>query len=149
MNQTVSGLAITILAGAAGLSSYLASTWDLGSRPGPAPLSTLDVFGLDDAPVVGPLLFNQNVLTYLSWVARGVPPWYLFRTRAGLNLRAVGESPATADAMGINVTRYRYIHTLVGGALAGRRRRVLPAGDRPDLGRRRHRRAGLDRASRS
>ena len=44
---------------------------------------------------------------------------YLSKTRPGLNLRAVGESPATADAMGISVTAYRYIHTLVGGALAG------------------------------
>jgi len=44
---------------------------------------------------------------------------YLTRTRAGLNLRAVGESPAAADAMGINVARYRYAHTLVGGAFAG------------------------------
>ena len=44
---------------------------------------------------------------------------YLFRTRPGLNVRAVGESPAAADAMGIDVTRYRYLHTLAGGALAG------------------------------
>jgi general nucleoside transport system permease protein len=44
---------------------------------------------------------------------------YLYRTRAGLHLRSVGESPQAADAMGINVTRYRYLHTLAGGALAG------------------------------
>jgi general nucleoside transport system permease protein len=48
-----------------------------------------------------------------------VMSWYLFRTRAGLHLRAVGESPQTADSMGINVVRTRYVHTLVGGALAG------------------------------
>jgi simple sugar transport system permease protein len=119
VEQIVSGLAITILAGAAGLSSYLASTWDLASGPVPHRLSLLDVGGLADAPVVGPLLFHQNVLTYFSWVLVGALWWYLFRSRTGLHLRAVGESPATADAMGIDVNRYRYVHTVVGGTLAG------------------------------
>ena len=50
---------------------------------------------------------------------------YLSRTRPGLNVRAVGESPQAADAMGINVVAYRYAHTLAGGAFAGRRRRLL------------------------
>jgi simple sugar transport system permease protein len=119
VEQIVSGLAITILAGAAGLSSYLASTWDLASGPVPHRLDLLDVGGLADAPVVGPLLFHQNVLTYFSWVLVAGLWWYLFRSRTGLHLRAVGESPATADAMGISVTRYRYVHTVVGGTLAG------------------------------
>jgi len=77
------------------------------------------VFGLEDAPIVGPILFNQNILTYLSWVACAVATWYLFRTRTGLNLRSVGEDPRTADSVGISVTRYRYMHTILGGALAG------------------------------
>ncbi|HWJ63179.1 MAG TPA: ABC transporter permease [Acidimicrobiales bacterium] len=119
VEQIVSGLAITILAGAAGLSSYLASTWELASGPVPHRLDLLDVGGLADTPVVGPLLFHQNVLTYFSWVLVGALWWYLFRTRPGLHLRAVGESPATADAMGIDVNRYRYVHTVVGGTLAG------------------------------
>lgn len=119
VEQIVSGLAITILAGAAGLSSYLASTWDLSAAPVPHRLDQLDVAGLGDLPVVGPLLFDQNPLTYLSWVLVAACWWYLFRTRPGLHLRAVGESPATADAMGVSVARYRYGHTVVGGAFAG------------------------------
>ncbi|WP_426571909.1 ABC transporter permease [Aquihabitans sp. McL0605] len=119
VEQIVSGLAITILAGAAGLSSYLASTWDLASGPVPHRLELLDVGGLGSTPIVGPLLFSQNVLTYFSWALVVFLWWYLFRSRAGLHLRAVGESPATADAMGINVNRYRYVHTVVGGTLAG------------------------------
>jgi len=118
VDQTVSGLALTILAGGAGLSSYLANVWAL-KDPVPHQFQRLDVLGLKDLPVVGPLLFNQTLLTYLSWVATALCGWYLFRTRAGLNLRAVGESPATADAMGLNVVRTRYLHTLLGGALAG------------------------------
>ena len=56
---------------------------------------------------------------YASWVCVAAIWFYLTRTRPGLNLRAVGESPAAADTMGINVVAYRYAHTLVGGALAG------------------------------
>ena len=119
VEQIVSGLAITILAGAAGLSSYLASTWDLASGPVPHRLDLIDVGGLGDTPIIGPLLFHQNVLTYFSWLLVGFLWWYLFRSRWGLHLRAVGESPATADAMGIDVTRYRYLHTVIGGTLAG------------------------------
>lgn len=118
VNQTVSGLALTILAGGAGLSSYLANLWELRD-PVPHQFTKLDVFGLADLPVLGPVLFNQTLLTYLSWVLVVASSWYLFRTRAGLHLRAVGESPQTADAVGINVVRTRYVHTLAGGSLAG------------------------------
>ena len=119
VNQTVSGLALTIFAGAAGLSSYLANAWKVAVKPVPHPIRKLSVFGLKDTPVVGPILFNHNVLTYASWVLAILASIYLYRSRIGLNLRAVGESPQTADAMGINVTAYRYWHTLIGGALAG------------------------------
>ena len=57
-------------AGAAGLSSYLANVWKLGKSP--VQFTNLNVFGLEDAPIVGPVLFNQNILTYLSWVACAV-----------------------------------------------------------------------------
>jgi simple sugar transport system permease protein len=119
VEQIVSGLAITILAGAAGLSSYLASSWDLSAGPIPHRLERFDVLGLADAPVVGPLLFNHNALTYASWVLVAALWWYLFRSRPGLHLRSVGESPATADAMGIGVVRTRYLHTVGGGMLVG------------------------------
>jgi general nucleoside transport system permease protein len=118
VNQTVSGLALTILAGGSGLSSYLANVWKL-KDPVKHQFAKIDVFGLADTPIVGPLFFHHTALTYLSWLIVAVMSWYLFRTRAGLHLRAVGESPQTADSMGINVVRTRYVHTLVGGALAG------------------------------
>jgi simple sugar transport system permease protein len=69
--------------------------------------------------VVGPILFHQSALVYLSWALTVAIAFYLSRTRYGLNVRAVGESPGAADAMGIDVARYRYVHVLVGGALAG------------------------------
>lgn len=119
VNQTVSGLAITILAGGTGLSSYLANEWSLARKPSTTKLADLDVFGLKDAPIVGPIVFNHNPLVYLSWVLAAGASFYLFRTRYGLDLRAVGESPQTADAMGINVVRTRYVHVVGGGAVVG------------------------------
>jgi general nucleoside transport system permease protein len=118
-NQIVSGLALTIFAGAAGLSSYLGN--DLGLAGSPAKHQFQEIFpqSLQDLPVLGPILFGQSLLVYASWVCVGLVAAYLGRTRTGLNVRAVGESPAAADAMGINVTGYRYAHTLAGGAFAG------------------------------
>jgi ABC-type uncharacterized transport system permease subunit len=118
-NQIVSGLAITIFAGAAGLSSYLGNIGNLGSKRARHHFGAIDVFGLGKTPVVGPILFHQTALVYASWVLVVVASYYLFRTKIGLHVRAVGESPQTADVMGINVTAYRYAHVLVGGALAG------------------------------
>jgi ABC-type uncharacterized transport system permease subunit len=118
-NQTVSGLALTIFAGATGLSTYLGSQGKLGGQPAHHAFRALDVFGLADVPILGPILFHQNALVYASWVLVAIVSWYLFRTRPGLELRAVGESPDAADAVGISVTRARYVHTLLGGALAG------------------------------
>lgn len=118
-NQIVSGLALTIFAGAAGLSAYLGNDLDLSGAPAEHAFPALDVLGLGDLPIVGPIVFDQSVLVYLSWACVVAIGLYLARTRPGLNVRAVGESPAAADAMGIDVTAYRYVHTVVGGALAG------------------------------
>ena len=118
-SQIVSGLALTIFAGAAGLSSYLANDLDLAESPARHAFSPVLPQGLQDLPVVGPLLFGHTALVYGSWVLTVAIALYLSRTRPGLELRAVGEAPGAADAVGINVTAYRYVHTLVGGALAG------------------------------
>jgi ABC-type uncharacterized transport system permease subunit len=118
-NQIVSGLALTIFAGAVGLSSYLGSSLNLADLPARHSFQPFLPHSMQNWPIVGPILFGQNVLVYLSWLCVIAIALYLSRTRPGLNLRAVGESPAAADTMGINVTRYRYVHTLVGGAFAG------------------------------
>jgi general nucleoside transport system permease protein len=118
-NQIVSGLALTIFAGVAGLSSYLGN--DLGLAKAPARHQFQEIFpkSFQDLPVVGPIVFGQSALVYASWACVVLVALYLSRTRMGLNVRAVGESPAAADAMGVNVSAYRYGHTLVGGAFAG------------------------------
>jgi general nucleoside transport system permease protein len=118
-SQIVSGLAITIFAGAAGLSSYLANDLNLANNPAPHQFEQVFPAGMRDLRVVGPIVFGHNVLVYVSWLCVVAVWFYLSRTRPGLNARAVGEAPGAADAMGIDVTAYRYAHTLVGGAFAG------------------------------
>jgi len=118
-SQIVSGLALTIFAGGLGLSSYLGNDLGLADVPAKHQLGEIDVFGLKNTSFVGPILFDQSALVYAAWGVTILVALYLARTRFGLNVRAVGESPAAADSMGINVAAYRYAHVLAGGALAG------------------------------
>jgi general nucleoside transport system permease protein len=118
-NQIVSGLALTIFAGAAGLSSYLGNDLSLAGKPAKHQFQEIFPASWQDLPVIGPIIFGQSLFVYASWACVVLVGLYLTRTRLGLNLRAVGEAPAAADAMGVNVSRYRYAHTLAGGAFAG------------------------------
>ena len=74
--------------------------------------------GLQDIPVVGGILFGNSFFFYLAVACAVALYWYLNKTRSGLYLRSVGESPATADAAGINVTRYKYLATVIGGGVS-------------------------------
>jgi len=114
-NQIVSGLALTIFG--SGLARYLGKPVEGTTITGT--IGDLPVPGLRSLPVLGPVLFDQDALVYLSWLACAAAAFYLARTRPGLSLRAVGDSPSTADAMGIRVAATRYGHTLAGGALCG------------------------------
>lgn len=75
--------------------------------------------GLKEIPVIGDILFSYGFLTYLSVILAVLLTLFLNKTRTGLNLRAIGEDPATADAAGINVSRYKYVATISGAAIAG------------------------------
>lgn len=114
-NQVGSGLALTIFG--TGFSAYLGRS--MAGQPLTTPLRTVAIPGLAKIPVVGELLFNHNPLVYIGFVLVPVLWWWLYRTRPGLNLRAVGDNPAAADAMGISVARTRYLYVLLGGALCG------------------------------
>ncbi|MEM2661241.1 MAG: ABC transporter permease [Nitrososphaeria archaeon] len=115
-NQTVSGLAITILG--LGLSSFIGRPLAL-SRVRIEPLESVRIPVLSDLPVIGPSFFNQNPLVYLSYIMVIILWFILYKTGFGLNLRSVGENPSMADSLGINVFLTRYIATSVGGALCG------------------------------
>jgi ABC-type uncharacterized transport system permease subunit len=118
-NQIVSGLALTIFAGGLGLSAYFGNELHLADYPPTHQFGAIDVFGLKDLWVFGPILFHQSAVVYASWALTAGVAFYLGRTRWGLNVRAVGEAPGAADAMGINVNLSRYVHVIVGGAFAG------------------------------
>ncbi|WP_294372714.1 ABC transporter permease [uncultured Clostridium sp.] len=75
--------------------------------------------GLSQIPILGDVLFSYGILTYLSIVIAICLSIFLKKTKKGLNLRAVGEDPATADSVGINVSKYKYIATVAGGAISG------------------------------
>ena len=114
VNQVVSGLALTILG--IGLSSFLGRPiiGRVGERFVPYPLPLLQ-----EIPLVGPVLFKQNLLIYLSYLLVPAAWYFLYYTRPGLNLRSTGENPAAADTAGIPVIRIRYLWTVFGGMLAG------------------------------
>jgi simple sugar transport system permease protein len=75
--------------------------------------------GLVHLSVVGPILFNQNLIVYLSLFSIMAVWFYMFKTQPGLKLQGLGENPAAAFARGVNVTRMRYVYTIVGGGLVG------------------------------
>lgn len=114
-NQVVSGLALTLFG--SGLSAFLGQP--LVGLPAPDYFRKLSVPLLADLPVFGPILFQQDALTYLSFALVPLLWFWIFRTKSGLHLRAVGENPATVDAMGLSVTRLRYTYVVLGGMLAG------------------------------
>ena len=74
---------------------------------------------LSDLPIVGPILFQQSVMTYLAFLLGPIAWYVLSRTTFGLKIRAVGENPAAADALGVSVKRTRYMTVTLGGMLAG------------------------------
>lgn len=114
-NQVVSGLALVIFG--TGVAQFLGQPVE--GRSLSARLGGLELPLLADIPAIGRILFQQDPVVYLSWVLIAAAAFYLTRTRTGLAVRSVGESPATADAAGIRVAAVRYAHVAVGGALAG------------------------------
>jgi len=123
-NQNVTGLALTIFG--TGFGNFVGEAIGNTTKSNYMAVGnvTKGVFNsgipvLQDLPVVGKILFSYNFLVYLAIALAILLTWFLGRSRAGLNLRAVGESPATADAAGINVTRYKYLATCIGGGISG------------------------------
>ncbi len=118
-NQVVSGLSLTIFG--TGLSSFLGTNF-VGKK---MPVEVINFFKpieiplISKIPIIGEVLFNQDIYVYFSYILAVFLGIYLFKTRKGLNLTAIGENPSAADAAGIKIDLYKYIHILIGGALCG------------------------------
>jgi ABC-type uncharacterized transport system permease subunit len=113
-NQVATGLALTIFGG--GLSAFLGASYVGMGIDGVQPMF---IPLLSDIPVIGKILFQQDPLVYLSFALFGLVYWVFKCTRVGLNIRAVGENPEAANAMGINVHAVRYMCVIFGGAMTG------------------------------
>ena len=113
MDQIISGTIMIILA--SGFTAYLFNRDSVAEGK----FSAIAIPLLVKIPVLGPILFNNPPITYLALLLVVVVHVALFYTRWGLRTRAVGEHPRAADTVGINVNRYRYVNTMLGGMLAG------------------------------
>ena len=113
-NQVATGLALSLFG--VGLSAFVGLDYVSVVIAGITPLS---IAGLSDIPFLGPLLFGHNPLVYLSFVLFVAVQFFLYRTRAGLVIRAVGESPQSAHAIGYPVIAIRYAAVFFGGACSG------------------------------
>ncbi|WP_068312630.1 ABC transporter permease [Polycladidibacter hongkongensis] len=113
-NQVATGLALTILG--LGLSGMIGESFV--GEPG-VKLSQISIPMLSDLPLVGKVLFGQDVLVYASFAIVGLTSYVLFRSRWGLILRAVGDNHTSAHALGYSVLRVRYLAVMFGGACSG------------------------------
>jgi len=113
-NQVATGLALSLFGG--GFSAFVGLKY-VSEKLGEQPQYNVPLLG--DLPFVGPALFRQHPMVYIAIVATALLAWFLYRTRAGLVLRAVGESPESAHALGYPVRRIRLAAVMVGGALCG------------------------------
>lgn len=117
-DQIISGTVINILA--IGVTGYLYRQFLATNLPaGPGTFPKVAIPLLKDIPFIGPILFNQQPLTYVMLILVFVLHYVLFSTPWGLRVRAVGEHPRAADTLGVNVNRIRYINVLIGGLIAG------------------------------
>lgn len=112
-NQVVSGLALATFG--IGLSAFLGKPM-LGKSITTS-FKEIKLPLLGDIPFLGPALFQQDALVYISYLLVIILWLFIFKTRSGLHLRSVGENPRAADTLGVSVTRIRYLYTILGGAL--------------------------------
>ena len=119
VDQIIAGVAINLFA--LGLTSYVTSqVLTVHRELNNAPIFPgWDIPFLSNLPIVGRILFQQNLFVYGAAILIAGATYYLFHTRSGLRARAVGEHPEAADTLGINVYRVRYINVVVGGMVAG------------------------------
>ena len=124
-NQNVTGLTLTIFG--VGFANFFGEVLSRSSSSGyvtvsataKAAFANISLPGLSSLPYLGKLFFSYNILVYIGVALAILMAVFFNRTRWGLNLRAVGEDPATADAASINVSRYKYLATCIGGGICG------------------------------
>ncbi len=114
INQVVSGLALVFLG--EGLSGFWGKAY-VGVQI--TSFQSFKIPLLGNIPYIGEILFDRDILVYIGYITVPIVWWFLYKTTAGMNLRAVGEAPEAADARGLNVALTRYVYTIIGGFFSG------------------------------
>ncbi len=120
-NPVLAGIALNILAGGLTIFIIYYLTGEKGSTQSLATpvLPNIDIPGLEDVPTLGRILSGHNVLTYVSLLSVALLHFFLYKTRSGLRMRTVGESPFAAESVGLSVMKYKYLSLFIAGMLAG------------------------------
>ena len=117
VNQVLTSIGINTLA--LGVTSYLSRTLLVDAKVITAPtFKNIGIPFLSDLPIIGPIIFDQNILIYFSLILVFFIHCFFFKTTTGLNLRSIGEDAVVSTTVGINVSRYRYLATIASGVLA-------------------------------
>jgi ABC-type uncharacterized transport system permease subunit len=118
-NQVVSGLALTIFG--TGFASFIGTSLvgEVAPNGIKAFFTPTTIPLLGQIPILGPIFFRQDVFVYFGYIMATLIGIYLYKTSTGLNTMSIGENPNAADAVSINITLYKYIHIIAGGALCG------------------------------
>lgn len=118
-NQVVTGLTMTIFG--TGFASFMGQQLigQVTTDSVKAFFKVFDIPILSKIPYLGKIFFSHDIFVYIGYIVAIGSFYYLFKTKPGRNIRAIGENPGAADAAGINVTIYKYVHVLAGGALCG------------------------------
>jgi len=114
LNQIAVGIVLTLLG--TKLAAFLGQ--DFVRKPGPY-VQNLPIPVLEDIPYIGTIIFDQNIMVYSSYLLIIFTFWFIFYTKAGLNLQAIGERPEASFSRGLQVNKLRYLYTGIGGALVG------------------------------
>ncbi|MDR0854379.1 MAG: ABC transporter permease [Clostridiales Family XIII bacterium] len=118
-NQVVTGLTLTIFG--AGLSRFIGDQFIGQTVPSGVRhfFSDIHIPLLSDIPVIGRMLFQHDIFVYFGYISVALFTIYIYKTRLGLNMRAVGENTAAADASGVSITAHKYLHIIIGGGFVG------------------------------
>ena len=119
VDQTVTGLSLNLLSAGFTLFLYRVSYGDVGDVPSIIPLGKVSVPLLADIPIIGEIFFKQSYLTYFAILSVPLIAIFIYRTKYGLAIRAIGENPGAADTRGLNVTNYQYLCVIFGGMMSG------------------------------
>ncbi len=133
VDQTVTGLSINLLASGLTLFIYRVKFTDINHLPTIVPQGKSPIPLLSDVPFIGDILFNQNWLTYFALIMVPIIAIFLYKTKFGLAIRAIGENPRAADTVGWNVTKYQYGCVIFGGMMSGLGGAFITIGSLPNF----------------